>query len=208
MILIAIMALRHPSMNALAYFWIYLIMFHPMTMHVMKRFKWGMIYLIILFAIEFVWFIFKIVQVKHFKDAPLPAAESEKYWKLVKKLLMLGYKFKFDKDIYKIHDKNMTFPNKEKWEISDLDKFASFDIEIVAFVGNIVLFCFCYYHNYKVNKLYNMGVNKIELYIRLIDPPEDENDEDELPKDSLGVDRSDKRMVEKNRRERKRMKEE
>ena len=71
---VAILALWHPSFNGICHFWMYMIMLHPMTMHVRQRYRWGMFYLIILTSIEFIWFIIKIVQVKHFKDT-FPGAQ-------------------------------------------------------------------------------------------------------------------------------------
>lgn len=140
-ILLGMVAFAHPSMNSLAYFWAYLCMFHPMTMDVRVRFRWGMFYLLILLLLELVWFIFKVRQLRYFVDG-VSFSSVDEYHKNVKKLLMLGYSFTYDKDVLNKEKRpDMTGP----FTMTDMITFDSFDAEIVALVGNLFMMCFCFY---------------------------------------------------------------
>jgi len=210
-IAIMIMSLYHPSMNALGYSWAYLIMLHPMTMDVKIRFKWGMIYLLVLLLLQIIFFILKLRNLKYFSDSwHYEGANVEQYWKTTQKLLMYGYKFNFDKDVFQILDEGKLemLKQKDTYSFSGYERMASFDIEIVALIGNVVLLLFNFYHNFKVEKLQNMGIKKIQLYIRLIDPPEEDEDEagEELPEETIGVNNKMKEI--NNKREKRRLLEE
>lgn len=193
-ILLGMVAFAHPSMNSLAYFWAYLCLFHPLTMDVRVRFRWSIFYLLILLVLELVWFIFKVRQLRYFVDG-VSFTDVDEYHKNVNKLLMLGYSFTYDKNVLNKEKRpSMTGP----FSMTDMLTFKSFDSEIIALVGNIFLLLFCFYQNYKIVNLQKTGVKKIERYIRLLDPPEDEEDDPEAQEElGLGVNKKAKEKAKK-----------
>lgn len=108
---------------------------------------------------------------------------------------MLGYSFTYDKDVLNKEKRpSMTGP----FSMTDMLTFKSFDSEIIALVGNIFLLLFCLYQNYKIVNLQKTGVKKIERYIRLLDPPEDEEDDPEAQEElGLGVNKKAKEKAKK-----------
>lgn len=59
LVVIGVISYAHPSLNAVIFVLLSLLLFHSMTMHLKHRFLWNMIYLIIIFLYGVIVTIYK-----------------------------------------------------------------------------------------------------------------------------------------------------
>ena len=103
--IIGIVAYSHPSISAIVYLLMSAILFLPMTKDIKERYKWNMIYLIIVFVYMLIASIYKLVkQKKMFEEGK--SYSKEDYPEVVDFLLKLGFSFKYDPTIFDLQQKS------------------------------------------------------------------------------------------------------
>lgn len=146
---IGVVAYVYPSACALVHFWAYLIMFLPMTKNIKERYKWNMFFLFILLGFQIV-FLFVKRKVHGEFEAQAVSDTKENYYKVVSKLLSMGFVFKFDENIL---DKTKWESVKAPYKIGEVDQLKSHYIEITAFIFNLIMLVFSKIQRSKIENL-------------------------------------------------------
>jgi hypothetical protein len=143
-LIVAIAAFIHPSLNAMLFMLLTALLFHSMSKNVTERFKWNMLYLVIIAVYLVVATITKLVkQAKHFKEGA--TFEKEDYAKTVHSLLLLGFSFKYDTDIFDKRD-SLQCP----CELTEFSFIKSYDVEIIVFITTLLLFFYSLRKHYQI----------------------------------------------------------
>ena len=129
----ACVAYEHPSMNSAIFMLLTTLLFHSMTKHVKDRFKWNILFIIIINVYLVVVIIAKLVmQSKNFAEGK--TFEKEEYANIVNDLLLLGFSFQYNTDIFDNRD-TLQCP----CELKEFSFIHSYDIEITVLVASLLL---------------------------------------------------------------------
>ena len=135
-IIVGIAAYTHPSINAIWYILLSISLFHSMTKDIKDRFKWNMLFLLIIFGFT----IFDVIYKFYVKKSLLEEGKKyalEDYRAGVARLLGLGFSFTWERAAF---EKDAVGP----YEMKDYSFTKSFDIEIISSLLSIVLFVYSY----------------------------------------------------------------
>ena len=177
-ILVGIICFWHPSMNALKTFWAYLLLIWPMTKDIKVRYKWNIIILLIILAIQafLVFYKKKIADDLNLSKDPNQFNTKDEYAKSVKKLLVLGFSFGYDFGILHSVDSELYKNVSAPFIIHGYDKFSSYNVEIISTVLNLAMIIFSLIQDRRIAYLQSVETEKFELLSRLLMPKEDSNE--------------------------------
>ena len=98
-LIVGIAAYMHPSMNSMIFMLLTTLLFHSMTKLVNERFKWNMLFLMVMTVYLVVVTITKLfLQASYFKDGK--TFTFVEYEKCVNELLLMGFSFSYNLDIF------------------------------------------------------------------------------------------------------------
>lgn len=140
----ACVAYEHPSMNSMIFMLLTALVFHSMTKHVKDRFKWNILFIIIIMAYLVIVSIAKIVmQSKNFKEGK--TFDKDQYAKIVNDLLLLGFSFKYDIDIFDVDKRDAL---ECPCELTEFSFIKSYDLEITVLVTSLLLLWYSIHKHY------------------------------------------------------------
>lgn len=145
-LIVGMAAFIHPSLNSMIFMLLTLLLFHSMTKHVKDRFKWNMLFLMIITVYLVVVISTKLIkQLKYFKEGA--TFEKEEYAKTIHTLLMMGFSFKYDTDIFDLSKRDTL---QCPCELTQFSFINSYDIEFIVAITSLLLFFYSLRKHYQI----------------------------------------------------------
>jgi hypothetical protein len=145
-IVLGCMAYVHPSVNAIIYMLLSVMLFHSMTKDLKTRYLWNLLFLTIILVYMIVSTIFKFIfGGKKFKEGREYSVKEYKI--VVNELLKLGFSFDWNRESLAAADE------LGPYKLGAPSFVASYDIEILVLICMILIGTFSLIKHYRIKNL-------------------------------------------------------